>query len=122
MSHADRRKLTQPAVEAEVVAVKKKRKPKNAPKPQPVVPQSPSIPETTNPPAGIPSASSPPPAVPSFARQASDSPGMQEARTWGKTPETDPDSSSPFAVGDEDEFQNVWEGGGERSGRSDGGA
>ena len=93
-----------------MVAVKKKKKKRIPQEPEPAAESSGSKqaeeePATSEPaPSGI---------NPRVYRQPSDSPGSQEARQWGKEPESDLPSSSPFAVGDEEEFDNVWGEGGQ---------
>jgi len=49
-------------------------------------------------------------------RPSSDSPRLQEARQWDKDYGAENETNSPFAIGDEEEFQNVW-GGGEGTNR-----
>jgi hypothetical protein len=93
-------------VEGEIVAVKTRKK-KNKKPQQAALPRQDEEPLDRS---GIatdgPSFTSPP------ARTLSDGPGMEETRQWGQSSgPRDDELDSPFAVGDEEEFRNVWDGG-----------
>ena len=102
--------------EGEVVAVKKKRKKKvvQEPESEPSAEASGSKKPDEEP---VASEATPSGINPQVYRQPSDSPGIQEARQWGKEPESDHQGGSPFAVGDDEEFDNVWGEGGQTDGR-----